>query len=119
MCRRRGREEACLDPPRPPRGQRPAHTSPHRPARPPGTPEHLDLLIDQVDLREDLAAITVPTSVISTTLDQLFTPYHHRQLADTIPGAEYAELSTGHLPFVERPEEWCAILLDFLGNASA
>ncbi|MER5281024.1 alpha/beta hydrolase [Streptomyces sp. NPDC002809] len=85
---------------------------------PSGTIEHLDLLIDHVDIREDLAAVTVPTLVISTTLDQLVTPYHHRQLADTIPGAKYAELSTGHLPFVERPEEWAALLLDFLGNAS-
>ncbi|MFC9792882.1 alpha/beta fold hydrolase [Streptomyces sp. NPDC127584] len=86
---------------------------------PPGTLGQLDLLIDQVDVRQDLAAITVPTLIISTTLDQLVTPYHHRQLADTIPGAEYAELSTGHLPFVERPEEWSTLLLDFLGNVSA
>ncbi|MYS09644.1 alpha/beta fold hydrolase [Streptomyces sp. SID6041] len=85
---------------------------------PSGTLEQLDLLIDRVDVREDLAAISVPTLVISTTLDQLVTPFHHRQLADMIPGAEYAELSTGHLPFVERPEEWSALLLDFLGNAS-
>ncbi|MEU9093621.1 alpha/beta hydrolase [Streptomyces sp. NPDC048428] len=85
---------------------------------PSGTLEHLDLLIDQADVREDLAAITVPTLIISTTLDQLVTPYHHRQLADTIPGAEYAELSTGHLPFVERPEEWSALLLGFLDAAS-
>lgn len=61
----------------------------------------------------------MPTLVISTTLDQLVTPFHHRQLTDMIPGAGYAELSTGHLPFVERPEEWSALLLDFLGNASA
>lgn len=86
---------------------------------PPGTLAHLDLLIDQVDVREELAAITVPTLIISTTLDQLVTPHHHRQLADTIPGAEYAELSTGHLPFVERPEEWSALLLGFLGKLSA
>ncbi|MET7647067.1 alpha/beta hydrolase [Streptomyces sp. NPDC005426] len=86
---------------------------------PSGTLEHVDLLIDHVDVREDLAAITVPTLIISTTSDQLVTPYHHRQLADTIPGAEYAELSTGHLPFVERPEEWSALLLDFLSRASA
>lgn len=86
---------------------------------PSGTLDHLDLLIDRVDVREDLAAITVPTLIISTTLDQLVTPHHHRQLADAIPGADYAELSTGHLPFVERPEEWSALHLGHLGSASA
>ncbi|MEV0578065.1 alpha/beta hydrolase [Streptomyces sp. NPDC050392] len=85
---------------------------------PPGTLGQLDLLIDQVDVREDLAAVTVPTLIISTTFDQLVTPSHHRQLADTIPGAEYAELPTGHLPFAERPEEWSALHLGFLGNIS-
>ncbi|GGS55202.1 MULTISPECIES: alpha/beta fold hydrolase [Streptomyces] len=81
---------------------------------PPGTPEHLDLLIDHVDVRADLPAIAVPTLVISTTLDQLVTPHHHRQLADTIPGAQYAEIPTGHLPFVEQPEQWGALMRDFL-----
>jgi pimeloyl-ACP methyl ester carboxylesterase len=81
---------------------------------PPGTPEHVDLCIDGVDVRADLPAITVPTLVISTTLDQLVTPYHHRQLAAEIPGARYAEIATGHLPFVEQPERWGALIRDFL-----
>ncbi|TJZ54090.1 alpha/beta fold hydrolase [Streptomyces piniterrae] len=81
---------------------------------PPGTPEHLDLLIDHIDVRADLAALAVPTLVVSTTLDQLVTPHHHRQLADAIPGARYAELATGHLPFVEQPEEWATLICDFL-----
>ncbi|MGW1743548.1 alpha/beta fold hydrolase [Nocardia sp. NPDC001965] len=81
---------------------------------PPGTLEHLDLLIDHVDVRADLSGITVPTLIISTTLDQLVTPYHHRQLANAIPGARYAEISTGHLPFIEKPEQWSTLILDFL-----
>ncbi|MEV4437787.1 alpha/beta fold hydrolase [Streptomyces sp. NPDC049577] len=81
---------------------------------PPGTPDHLDLLIDGVDVSADLAALTVPALVVSTTLDQLVTPYHHRQLADGIPAARYAEIATGHLPFVERPAEWGALIRDFL-----
>ncbi|GAA2390716.1 pimeloyl-ACP methyl ester esterase BioH [Streptomyces glaucosporus] len=81
---------------------------------PPGTPEHLDLLVDHADVRADLPALAVPTLVVSTTLDQLVTPYHHRQLADAIPGARYAEIATGHLPFVERPGEWAALICDFL-----
>ncbi len=86
---------------------------------PPGTPDHLDLLIDGVDVRGDLATITVPTLVASTTLDQLVTPYHHRQLAEAIPGAEYAEIATGHLPFVERPEQWAILITRFLRESRA
>jgi pimeloyl-ACP methyl ester carboxylesterase len=81
---------------------------------PPGTADHLDLLIDHVDVRADLAALTVPTLVISTTLDQLVTPHHHRQLADAIPGARYTEIATGHLPFVEEPAEWATLIHAFL-----
>ncbi|SEG81742.1 Pimeloyl-ACP methyl ester carboxylesterase [Thermomonospora echinospora] len=86
---------------------------------PPGTPEHLDLLIEHIDVRADLAAIAVPTLVISTTLDQLVTPHHHRQLADAIPGARYAEIATGHLPFIEQPEEWATLIRDFLRENSS
>ncbi|MEV5985319.1 alpha/beta hydrolase [Streptomyces sp. NPDC052051] len=81
---------------------------------PPGTPEHLDLVLNGVDVRADLATLDVPTLVISTTLDRLVTPHHHRQLADAIPGARYAEIATGHLPFAERPAEWAALISDFL-----
>jgi pimeloyl-ACP methyl ester carboxylesterase len=81
---------------------------------PPGTAEHLDLLIDHVDVRPDLAALTVPTLVVSTTLDQLVTPSHHRQLANGIPGARYAEIPSGHLPFIEQPQQWGALIGDFL-----
>ncbi|MFF4329100.1 alpha/beta fold hydrolase [Streptomyces sp. NPDC001591] len=81
---------------------------------PPGTPDHLDLLIGHVDVRADLAAVDVPTLVISTTLDQLVTPHHHRQLAEAIPGARYVEITTGHFPFVEQPQQWATLIRDFL-----
>ncbi|WP_439944642.1 alpha/beta fold hydrolase [Streptomyces sp. BBFR115] len=86
---------------------------------PPGTCDHVDLLLGGIDVRDDLTAITVPTLVVSTTLDQLVTPYHHRQLSDGIPGAERAEIASGHLPFVERPEEWGALISDFLRDNDA
>ncbi|WP_339153833.1 alpha/beta fold hydrolase [Actinomadura luteofluorescens] len=86
---------------------------------PPGTPEHVDLIISGVDVRGDLPGLAVPTLVISTTLDQLVTPPHHRQLADGIPGARYAEIATGHLPFLERPDEWAALIRDFLRQESS
>lgn len=80
---------------------------------PPGTPDHLDL-IDTLDVRADLARIAVPTLVISTTQDNLVTPYHHREVAQGIEQAQYAELASGHLPFVEAPEEWIGLIRGFL-----
>lgn len=85
---------------------------------PPGTSDQV-ALIDVIDVREELARIEVPTLVISTTHDSLVTPFHHRQLADGIPGARLAEIATGHLPFVERPEEWLTLMRDFLEGVRA
>ncbi|WP_344236489.1 alpha/beta fold hydrolase [Kribbella hippodromi] len=84
---------------------------------PPGTADHLDL-IDRVDVRADLARITVPTLVISTTHDTMVTPYHHREVADGIESAAYAELASGHLPFVEAPDEWIRLIRGFLDDQS-
>ncbi|RCV51106.1 alpha/beta fold hydrolase [Marinitenerispora sediminis] len=80
---------------------------------PPGAVAQVEL-VQRVDVRADLARITVPTLVISTTLDHLVTPHHHRQLADGIAGAEFAELHTGHVPFLEAPQEWLALIRGFL-----
>jgi pimeloyl-ACP methyl ester carboxylesterase len=82
---------------------------------PPGTPDHLDL-IDIVDVRADLSRIDVPTLVISTARDNLVTPYLHRQLAEGITGAQLESIDTGHLPFVERPEQWLRLQRDFLAR---
>lgn len=80
---------------------------------PPGTPDHLDL-IGRIDVRDDLPKIAVPTLVISTIHDSLVTPFHHHQLADGIPGAQLTEIASGHLPFVECPDEWLKTIRQFL-----
>ncbi len=41
-------------------------------------------------------------------------PYHHRQVADAIPGARFAEPESGHLPFLEAPAEWLSLIRTFL-----
>ncbi|WP_202873173.1 alpha/beta fold hydrolase [Kribbella capetownensis] len=82
---------------------------------PPGTPDHLDL-IDVVDVRADLARIAVRTLVISTTQDNLVTPHHHREVADGVHQAEYVELASGHLPFVEAPQRWIGLVRGFLDD---
>ncbi|MQY05202.1 alpha/beta fold hydrolase [Actinomadura macrotermitis] len=84
---------------------------------PPGTAEHADLA-GRADVRADLAAITAPTLVVSTTADRLVPPALHRELAAGIPGARLAELDSGHLPFAERPAEWAELTNGFLAEAA-
>ncbi|MBG0854583.1 alpha/beta fold hydrolase [Streptomyces spinoverrucosus] len=83
-----------------------------------GSPEQTDL-VGRVDVRDDLAAINVPALVISTTDDRLTSTALHHQLAQTIPGAELAEIATGHLPMLERADEWLRLIADFLGKHDA
>ncbi|MFD7836187.1 alpha/beta fold hydrolase [Streptomyces sp. NPDC059761] len=80
-----------------------------------GTPEHAELA-SRIDVRDDLAAIRVPTLVISTTVDHLAPPALHRHLAENIADAQLAEIPTGHLPMVERPEEWQNLITGFLAK---
>ncbi|MFE4869263.1 alpha/beta fold hydrolase [Streptomyces sp. NPDC056682] len=70
-------------------------------------------------IRADLAAIHVPTLVISTTADHLAPRALHRHLAENIPGAQLTEIPTGHLPMVERPKEWQKLITDFLTKQHA
>jgi pimeloyl-ACP methyl ester carboxylesterase len=85
---------------------------------PAGTPEHVDL-VRRADVREDLASITAPTLVVSTTGDPLVTPHLHEELAEKIPGARLARIATGHLPFAERPAEWLRLITGFLAEHKA
>ncbi|MEU3888544.1 alpha/beta fold hydrolase [Streptomyces sp. NPDC029041] len=85
------------------------------PTLPSGTGDQLDL-VRRVDVRGDLAGIAVPTLVVVTTADPLISPALQRQLAAAIPTAETAELPTGHLPFVERPQEWLELMTAFLAR---
>ncbi|MFI9721565.1 alpha/beta fold hydrolase [Streptomyces sp. NPDC052396] len=68
------------------------------------------------DTTADLPGISVPSLVIATTGDTLVAPDNSRVLADGIPGAEYAEIASGHLPMLEQPEEWRKLILDFLAR---
>ncbi|MFM9369025.1 alpha/beta fold hydrolase [Streptomyces sp. Da 82-17] len=86
---------------------------------PAGTAEHADL-VKHVDVRDDLAALAelgIPALVVSTTADLLVRPELHREVAELLPGSQFAELDSGHLPFVERAEDWLGLILDFLEGA--
>ncbi|MFJ6383248.1 alpha/beta fold hydrolase [Kitasatospora sp. NPDC092039] len=71
-------------------------------------------LVARADVRAELAAIAVPTLVVSTTEDMLVAPSQHRLAAEGIPGARLAELTSGHLPVVEALPELRDLVLEFL-----
>ncbi|MYU24148.1 alpha/beta fold hydrolase [Streptomyces sp. SID8352] len=82
---------------------------------PPGTDRQLALL-ETVDVTGDLGSVRVPTLVVSPREDVLATPFHSRELADGIPGAELATLDCGHAIAAERPADWARLVTDFLAG---
>ncbi|AOP50165.1 alpha/beta fold hydrolase [Streptomyces lydicus] len=95
--------------------ERAAVLDPDPTRRPAGSAEQA-ALVGRLDTTGDLPGISVPTLVIATGRDELLHPDHSRYLADHIPGAAYAEIATGHLPMVERPEEWQDLIAAFLAE---
>jgi 3-oxoadipate enol-lactonase len=70
--------------------------------------------IRDTDLREAIAAIRVPTLVITGAKDPATPPAHGRFLAEQISGAQYAELDTAHLSNLEAPTQFEGALIRFL-----
>jgi 3-oxoadipate enol-lactonase len=70
--------------------------------------------IRELDQREAIAAIRVPTLVIAGARDPATPPADGHFIADRIPGAEYCELETAHLSNVEAPAKFTAKLIRFL-----
>jgi pimeloyl-ACP methyl ester carboxylesterase len=63
--------------------------------------EHVKAFRD-LDFREELAGLHIPTLVIGGGQDHLIPPAQHRELAEAIPGAELIELpEVGHSPMRE------------------
>jgi 3-oxoadipate enol-lactonase len=63
----------------------------------------------------DLSKIAVPTLVIASDEDKLYTPALARRMADGIPGARFELINgAGHLSNMEQPERFNATLLSFL-----
>ncbi len=70
--------------------------------------------IRDMDQRSDIARITAPTLVIAGVHDGATPAEEGRSIAETIPGARYAELDASHLSNVERPHEFNRAVLEFL-----
>lgn len=61
------------------------------------------------------ARITTPLLVVGFADDVLAPAHLSREVAAAVPGARYTELAdTGHLGFLERPDAFNTVLLDFL-----
>jgi 3-oxoadipate enol-lactonase len=69
------------------------------------------------DFYTTTAALRLPAQVIAGDADGSTPPDLVRELADLIPGARYDLIrGAGHLPCVEKPDAFAAILLRFLGG---
>jgi 3-oxoadipate enol-lactonase len=67
------------------------------------------------DLRHQLKEISVPTLLLSGSKDKNAPAPMMAKMATYVPGAVYVELEgVGHLANLERPEEFNAVLWDFL-----
>ena len=67
------------------------------------------------DRRAAYRGIRVPLLVVGFADDQLVPAYLAREVADVVPGASYVEVpDTGHIGYLERPDEVNRLLVDFL-----
>jgi 3-oxoadipate enol-lactonase len=72
-----------------------------------------------MDLREAISRVNLPTLVISGAHDSATTPADGRFLAEHIPGAEFVELNAAHISNIEAAEPFTAALLKFLAKQEA
>lgn len=75
----------------------------HGPPELPALRQGLALLQDS-DLRDAVARLSVPSLWIAGRRDRLVPPQAMRWAATTAPGARHLELDTGHMPFLAQPD---------------
>ena len=67
---------------------------------------------------DEILGIVTPTLVLAGGLDTITPPSGGRQLAQTLPNAEFVVLDgVGHFPWVDDPEQFSAAVEAFLGAA--
>jgi 3-oxoadipate enol-lactonase len=71
--------------------------------------------VRDMDQRDEIASIRVPTLVIAGTHDGSTPAADGRAVADAIPGARYVELDAAHLSNWEQSEQFSEALVGFLG----
>lgn len=68
----------------------------------------------RLDVSGLLSKIQARTLSIGCIHDHMVPPHHARALAEAIPGAQYAELQSGHLAPFEQPEAFLTQLMGFI-----
>lgn len=71
----------------------------------------------QHDLRRVARGITQPTLVMWGTRDRTQKAAFGRAAHDAMPGSQYVEMDTGHVPFVSDPAGWLEIARPFIQQA--
>lgn len=71
--------------------------------------------IRDLDLRDALPAMRVPTLALAGSRDVASPPENSKSIAAQVPGARYAELDAAHLVNVEAPDVFVRTVVDFLG----
>ncbi len=63
-----------------------------------------------------LGGIQCPTLLIHCLLSDLMGPEIAAKTRDAIPNCELTQMDSGHLPHLERPEEFIRVVREFLGD---
>jgi len=84
----------------------------------PGMARQIDLDL-VADVRVEAERIRRPTLVIGCTHDHMVPSAHAKALAQIIPGATYAEIDSGHLAPLEKPDDLLDLIEPFLQKVVA
>ena len=76
-------------------------------------------LLDQCDLRPELAQLAVPSLWIAGRRDRIVPPEAMRWAAEQSRRGSYLELSAGHAPFLSHADEVAGAIADFAESAMA
>jgi class 3 adenylate cyclase len=86
----------------------------------PGMMTGLARMFIELDVRDVVPTIHVPTLVLHRVHDRLVNVRHGRWLAEHLPDAKLVELAgDDHVPWYERPEEWLGEVQEFLTGMRA
>jgi 3-oxoadipate enol-lactonase len=80
----------------------------------------LEAIRDRPDSRALLAEIDVPVLVVVGEEDNLIPPSESEAMAEALPNARLVRIrAAGHIPPLERPDEFTRVLLSFLDEVAA
>jgi pimeloyl-ACP methyl ester esterase len=76
-------------------------------------------ILATADLRAELSTVDLPLLLLHGAVDPICLPGASSALAEAVPGARRIALpDAGHAPFLARPDEVAAAILDFAGRGS-